>query len=168
MVCLWDQRASTVMSCLTSAATAVAALSLSSCLMPIQTLDYADCRVLCFVRAPLAREWDVNALVGRIWVTNAQRRLNEKAERLCVPLQVNGLFCFFTVREKRSTWNNQEGKWQSRLWCFVTTKPACISSVAELLKVFTLYTERYFSQKKSSGKVKTLIQLLHFHVLFIF
>ena len=39
-----DQRSSTIMSCLTSSETA---LSLSSCLMPIHTLLYSGCRVLC-------------------------------------------------------------------------------------------------------------------------
>lgn len=41
-----DQRLSTIMSCLTSTGTALF-VSLSSCLRPIHTLDYSDCRVLC-------------------------------------------------------------------------------------------------------------------------
>lgn len=82
------------MSCLTSAATAVAR---SIIIFLPDAYSNTWLRWLpsaLFVRGRTAGEWDANAFVGRIWATNARRRLNEKAERVGVPLQVNGLFCF--------------------------------------------------------------------------
>lgn len=102
-----------------------------------------------------------------------ERRLNEKAKRLVVPLQRFVLF-FFLVGDTHIEKANvdkaicQEGKWQSRRWWFVMTRRICVLFM--YLRSFQKYSHSTLKgtcvKKISENTVSTpsLSSFFHLHV----